>query len=90
MEEKEEKLARAVSAYPRRQILRLLGEGDLTVRQIAERLELSDSLTSRHLKLLYDLGFLSVKKAPPYKFYALRIKDLKQFLDAYDKVISKL
>ena len=90
MEQKEEKLSRAISAYSRRQILRLLAEKELTVKEIANSTKMSVSLASRHLKLLYDLGFLNVKKIHPHKFYSLKIKELKGLLDVYDKVINKI
>lgn len=90
MEQKEENLSRAISAYPRRQILRLLAEKELTVGEIAQQTNLSDSLASRHLKLLYDLGFLNVAKKYPHKYYSLKIKDLKSLLEIYDEVVEKL
>lgn len=90
MEEKEEKLSRAISAYSRRQILRLLAEKELTVKEVADLTGQSVSLASRHLKMLYDLGFLNVRKESPNKFYSLKIKELKSLLDVYDKVINKL
>lgn len=90
MELKEERLARAISAYSRRQILRFLVEKELTVKEVAEKGGMSVSLASRHLKMLYDLGFLKVRKEFPNKFYSLKVKDLKGLLDAYDKVINKI
>ena len=90
MELREEKLSRAISAYSRRQILRLISDQELTVKEIAEQTELSVSLASRHLKMLYDLGFLHVRKEFPYKYYSLKIKQLKELLDIYDKVIKKI
>jgi len=87
---KEEKLARAISAYTRRQILRLLVNKEMTVQQIAIKSELSMSLTSRHLTLLYDLGFVSVRKKSPYKYYSLKIQKITDLLNAYDLVLKKL
>ncbi len=89
-EQIEERLSRALSAAPRRQILRLLAENELTVTDIAEQTHQSISLASRHLKLLYDLGFLNINKVTPYKFYSLKFKELKELLIIYDKVITKL
>ncbi len=86
----EERLSRAISASSRRQILRLLTENELTVKDIAEKTNQSVSLASRHLKLLHDLGFLNVKKVTPYKFYSLKFKELTELLTIYDKVIKKL
>lgn len=90
MEFKEEKLSRAISAFSRRQILRLLADTEMTVKDIAESTEMSVSLASRHLKLLYDLGFLNVRKEFPNKFYSLKVKELKGLLELYDKVIKKI
>ncbi|MBU0459546.1 MAG: ArsR family transcriptional regulator [Nanoarchaeota archaeon] len=90
MELKEEKLSRAISAYSRREILRLLASKELTVKEIASSTKMSMSLASRHLKMLYDLGFLVVRKEYPYKHYSLKIKEIMGLLDAYDRVINKL
>jgi len=90
MEWQEENLSRAISASARRQILRLLADKELTVKKIAELTKQSVSLASRHLKFLYDLGFLNVRKAFPNKYYSLRIKEMRQLLESYDKVIGKI
>ncbi|MEK6846141.1 MAG: metalloregulator ArsR/SmtB family transcription factor [Nanoarchaeota archaeon] len=88
-EYQEENLARAISASSRRQILRFLSEGELTVKDIAGKTGMSMSLASRHLQFLYDLGFLQTRKAPPYKFYSLKITEIKELLEIYDKVLKK-
>ncbi len=90
MELREEKLSRAISAFSRRQILRLLADGDMTVKEIATSTKMSMSLASRHLSMLRDLGILDVKRKHPFKFYSLKIKEIKGLLDIYDKVIQKI
>ncbi len=90
MELQEEKLSRAISAQSRRDILRLLADQELTVKDIASKTKMSVSLASRHLKFLHDLGFLNLKKNFPNKFYSLKIKELKALLILYDKVIEKI
>jgi DNA-binding transcriptional ArsR family regulator len=90
MDVQEEKLSRAISASARRNILRLLADSEFTVKEIAEKTNQSVSLASRHLKLLYDLGFLNVRKKFPNKFYSLKIKELTHLLEHYDKVIQKI
>lgn len=90
MEQQEEKLSRAISAYSRRQILHLLAVEPMTVKDIAHQTKMSVSLASRHLKLLYDLGFLNTEKKYPFKYYSLKIKELQNLLQIYDKVIQKL
>lgn len=88
--EHEENLARAISAAPRREILRLLADGELTVKHIAANTKTSVSLTSRHLTFLTDLGLLKVRKEFPYKYYSLKVRELKQLIELYDKVIPLL
>ncbi len=90
MEHQEEKLSRAISAGSRRQILRLLTEKELTVKEISTKTQMSVSLTSRHLKMLYDLGFLSVRKKFPNKFYSLKVTKLKNLLKAYSSTLDEL
>ena len=87
---REEKLSRAISASSRRQILRLLAENELTVNEIAAKTSMSKSLTSKHLTLLYDLGFLEAKIQSPYKYYSIKDKRIKILLEEYDGVISSL
>ncbi|MEK6938905.1 MAG: metalloregulator ArsR/SmtB family transcription factor [Nanoarchaeota archaeon] len=89
MEEKEERLARAISAGSRREILRLLANQELTVKEIASKTKLSVSLASRHLQLLSDLGFLSSRREGIYRHYSLKIKEIKELLNSYDKVLKK-
>jgi DNA-binding transcriptional ArsR family regulator len=90
MEFKEEKLSRAISAFSRRQILRLIAEKEMTVTDVVRETGQSKSLASRHLKLLYDLGFLNVRKKHPHKFYSLKVKELVPLLKVYDQVIKKI
>ena len=90
MEINEERLARGISAYSRRKILRLISDKELTVKEIASTTKMSVSLASRHLKLLYDLGFLKVRIKYPHKFYTLKVKDLKELLIIYDRVVKKI
>jgi len=90
MDLQEEKLSRAISAFSRREILRLIADQELTVKEIAQKTGQSVSLASRHLKMLYDLGFLDVRTSFPHKFYSLRVKELKDLLISYTKVIKKL
>jgi len=88
--EKEEIISRALSAGTRRRILRLLSEKELNVKDISEKTGMSMSLTSRHLTFLSDLGLLNVRKESPFKFYSIKLKDVKELLVLYDRVIGKL
>ena len=90
MELREEKLSRAISASSRRKILHLLSEKEFTVKEIASITQMSASLASRHLKMLYDLGFVLVRKKFPNKFYSLKVKELKDLLESYDLTLVNL
>jgi DNA-binding transcriptional ArsR family regulator len=89
-EQKEEKLSRAINAFSRREIFRFLLNNEMTVKEISDATNLSVSLASRHLKMLYDLGFLDLRKKFPNKFYSLKIKQMQALLEAYNRVIGKL
>ena len=89
MEQREEKLSRGISALSRRKILRSLVNKELTVKEISQKNKMSVSLASRHLKLLYDLGFLKVRKEFPYKYYSLKISKLKELLEVYEIIVKR-
>ena len=87
----DEKLARAIQARSRRNILKILcGKQRASVHEIARELDLSESLASRHLKMLYDLRLIDCECKPPEKFYFLKIRELRQLFKAYDKVTKHI
>ena len=87
----DEKLARAIRARPRRKILKILcNQRFASVHEIAEKLGMSESLASRHLKLLYDLRLLDQRYEPPEKFYFLKTKKIKQLFKVYDGVTKEI
>ena len=81
----DDRLSRAISASSRRKIIHLLNK-ERTVKEISQLTGMSVSLASRHLKLLYDLGFLSVRQSFPNKFYSLKIKEIKKLFSIYDQI----
>ncbi len=56
----------------RREILRLLGEQDLAVQEIADRLPISRPAVSRHLRLLKDSGLVEEEPRGTRRIYRLR------------------
>jgi len=87
----DEKLARAIRARSRRKILKILcNQRSASVHEIADKLDMSESLASRHLKLLYDLRLLEQEYKPPERFYFLKIKKLKQLFKVYDEVTKEI
>ncbi len=55
----------------RREILRLLGEGDKPVHVIAEALPISRPAVSRHLRLLRAAGFVDQRAEGTQRIYSL-------------------
>ena len=87
----DEKLARAIRSRIRRDILHIIYQkGKISVHEIAKKLNISESSASKHLKLLYDLGFVNFENKPPEKFYSLKIKEIKELFKVYDKIVKKL
>ncbi len=86
-----EKLARAIRSKIRRDILHILHDnGKVSVHEIAKQLSITESSASKHLKLLYDLGFINFENKPPEKFYFLKIKEMRELFKVYDKIVKKL
>jgi DNA-binding transcriptional ArsR family regulator len=56
----------------RRQILRLLSEGDLAVGELAEALPISRPAVSRHLRLLKEAGFVAERAEGTRRIYQLQ------------------
>ncbi|HDN81188.1 MAG: helix-turn-helix transcriptional regulator [Methanomicrobia archaeon] len=87
----DEKLARAIRARTRRDILQMLCQKKkISVHEIAKELNITESSASKHLKLLYDLGFVNFENKPPEKLYSLKIKEIRELFRVYDKIIKKL
>jgi len=61
----------------RREILRLLGEGDLTVGSIAEAMPISRPAVSRHLRLLRSAGLVAERTEGTRHIYHLETAGLE-------------
>ena len=87
----DEKLARAIRARIRRDILRLLCQKEkIAVHEISDVLNITESSASRHLKMLYDFGIVGYEEKPPEKFYYLKIKKIKELIKVYDNIVNIL
>jgi DNA-binding transcriptional ArsR family regulator len=60
----------------RRAILTLLGEGDRSVQEIAERLPVSRPAVSRHLRLLKEAGLVREEPRGARRIYRLQEEGL--------------
>jgi DNA-binding transcriptional ArsR family regulator len=72
-----------VLAQPiRRSILDRLRERPRLVSELAEQLHLTQPQTSKHLRVLREAGFVTVRIDGPRRWYALRLAPLAE-LDAW-------
>jgi DNA-binding transcriptional ArsR family regulator len=62
----------ALSDAHRRQILRLLSEGDLAVGELADALPISRPAVSRHLRLLKEAGLVTERAEGTRRIYQLQ------------------
>jgi DNA-binding transcriptional ArsR family regulator len=71
-----------VLAQPiRRSILEMLRDGEHLVGDVAESLGLTQPLTSKHLRVLRDTGFVTVRVDGPRRWYRLRVEPLVELDD---------
>lgn len=70
----------------RREILRLLSNGDKPVRQIAEAMPISRPAVSRHLRLLKDAGFVSERAEGTHRIYHLQQQGLLTVQEYLERV----
>ncbi|ACX66112.1 MULTISPECIES: ArsR/SmtB family transcription factor [Paenibacillus] len=82
----------ALAEPNRLQMVELLREGPLTVNQIAERLQIRQPQTSKHLKILHEAGLVEVQAEANRRFYKLRpepLQELDEWLDSFRRIWEK-
>lgn len=70
-------------------IVELLRSGAHTVGEIGERLELTQPQTSKHLRVLREVGLVEVEQRAQQRVYGLRpkpLRELHRWLERYRKV----
>ncbi len=71
-----------VLAQPiRRSLLDRLRGGEHLVGELAETLGLPQPMTSKHLRVLRDAGFVTVRVDGPRRWYSLRVEPLAELDD---------
>lgn len=86
----DERLARALGAKVRRDMIHALLKEELSVHEIAERLTISEVNSSKHLKKLYDLGLLTTRVEGRVRYYSVKINELANLIKWYAIVASKI
>src|SRR5215468_11620158 len=72
----------------RRQMLMMLSKNSMTINSIAENFDMSRPAVSKHIKILYGAGFISIKDIGRERHCVLRqdgFNELQDFIDYFDK-----
>lgn len=72
----------------RRQMLRLLSQDSLTINSLAENFEMSRPAVSKHIKILYMAGFISIQDIGRERHCMLKqdgFNELQEWIDYFDK-----
>ena len=71
----------------RRQILNMLTKDSLTINSLAENFDMSRPAVSKHIKILYCAGFISIENIGRERYCTLKqdgFNQLQEWLDYYD------
>jgi len=78
----------------RRKMLMLLSKDSLTINSLAENFDMSRPAVSKHIKILYSAGFISIQDIGRERYCTLKqdgFKELQEWISYFDKFwISKL
>ena len=72
----------------RRQMLRLLSKDSLTINSLAENFDMSRPAVSKHVKILYTAGFISIQDIGRERYCMLKqdgFNELQEWIDYFDK-----
>jgi DNA-binding transcriptional ArsR family regulator len=70
----------------RREILRLLSQGDKPVREIADAMPISRPAVSRHLRLLKDAGLVTERAQGTRRIYHLQEQGMRAVQEYLERV----
>src|SRR5476651_2510395 len=78
----------------RRHMLQLLSKESLTLNALAENFDMSRPAVSKHIKIMYSAGFISITDIGRERYCVLKqdgFNELQDFIDYFDKFwVSKL
>ncbi len=78
----------ALADPSRRHILQLLSRDSLTINALAENFEMSRPAVSKHVKILYSAGFISIEDIGRERYCVLNpdgFRDIRQWIRHFDK-----
>src|SRR5690349_19129833 len=71
----------------RRQILKLLSKDSCTINSLAENFDMSRPAVSKHIKILYDGGFISIQNIGRERHCTLKqdgFTEVQEWIDYFD------
>src|SRR5215468_4123511 len=71
----------------RRQMLVMLSKDSMTINSLAENFEMSRPAVSKHIRILYQAGFISIKDIGRERHCVLKqdgFNELQDFIDYFD------
>ncbi|HEV8515771.1 MAG TPA: metalloregulator ArsR/SmtB family transcription factor [Cyclobacteriaceae bacterium] len=78
----------------RRQMLMMLSKNSMTINSIAENFDMSRPAVSKHIKIMYNAGFISITDIGRERHCVLKqdgFNELQDFINYFDKFwINKL
>lgn len=78
----------AISDANRRQILHLLSKDSHTINSLADNFEMSRPAVSKHIKVLYNAGFITIKDIGRERYCMLNqdgFNEIQDFISYFDK-----
>jgi len=69
-------------------MLRLLSGNSLSINSLAENFDMSRPAVSKHVKILYGAGFISIKDVGRERYCSLKqdgFKELQKWINYFDK-----
>ena len=72
----------------RRQMLQMLSKDSMTINSLAENFDISRPAVSKHIKILYTAGFISIKDIGRERYCTLKqdgFNELQDFINYFDK-----
>ncbi len=71
----------------RRQMLVMLSKDSMTINSLAKNFDMSRPAVSKHIKILYNAGFISIKGIGRHRHCILKqdgFKELQDFINYFD------
>lgn len=72
----------------RRQMMKLLSKESMTINELAENFDMSRPAVSKHIKMMYNAGFISITEIGRERHCTLKqdgFNELQGFIDFFDR-----